>query len=269
MTRFQTHSSTRPAGFRRRADGAHQRGITVLELIVVLGLAGLLIGFFYTAIRYISGADLREDSVEVAATLRAAYNMATTTRKHHRVVFDLDQQIYKIEACDSNIKLHFAERERVLEEEDVEALAELAEKGPDGVLPQDLAQVVSPEQAAQTAAALAGKNLEHAMCAQPTLPTGDADGRGDTRAIRTDRDIKIRSIAVQHLEDEQTSGIVHINFFPQGRAEKAVIELGDDDNNTYTLLVHGLTGRIEFEEGRLDPDDHMMRRGDGEKEDER
>lgn len=243
--------------------------MTVLELIIVIGIAGLVVGLFYTGIRYISGADLREDTVEVAAVLRAAYNMSTTTRKHHRVVFDLDEQTYKIEACDADIKLHFGERERLLEERDIEALQELSERGPEGVLPEDLAKVVTPEQAAKTAAALSGTKLEQATCKAPELPTGDADGRGTERSIRTDRDIKIRSITVQHLEDDQSRGIVHINFFPLGRAEKAIVEIGDDDGNTYSLLVHGLTGRVEFVEGRVDPDEHMMRRADGERADDR
>lgn len=246
-----------------------QSGITVIELIIVIAIGGLLVGLFYTGIRYISGADLREDTVEVAAVLRSAYNMSTTSGKHHRVVFDLDEQTYKLEVCEGDIKMHFGERERILEERDLEALRELSEKGPEGVLPEDLAQIVTPEQATKTAAALAGTKLEQASCVPPELPTGDADGRGTERSIRTDRDIKIRNIAVQHLEEEQSSGIVHINFFPLGRAEKAVIEIGDDDGNTYSLLVHGLTGRVEFEEGRVDPDDHMLRRADGDKVDER
>ena len=243
--------------------------MTILELVIVIGVAGLLVALFYTGIRYISGADLREDAVEVASVLKAAHNMSTTTGKHHRVVFDLDEQVYKIEVCDADIKLHFGEREKLLEKGDLEALQDLADKGPEGVLPEDLAKIITPEQAAETAAALAGTRLEQATCKEPDLPTGDAKGRGAGRAIRTDRDIKIRSIAVQHLEDVQTSGIVHINFFPLGRAEKAVIEIGDDDGNAYSLLVHGLTGRVEIEDGRVDPDDHMLRRADGERTDDR
>jgi type II secretory pathway pseudopilin PulG len=250
-------------------SGPRQSGMTVLELIIVIGVVGLLVGMFYTGVRYISGADLREDTVEVASVLKAAYNMATTSGSHHRVVFDLDEQTYRIEVCEGDIKLHFGDREQLLEKGDIEALEELAENGPEKLLPEDLAHIVTPEQAARTAAALTGTRIEEATCVPPELPTGDVDGRGAERAIRTDRDIAIRSIAVQHLEDDQASGIVHINFFPLGRAEKAVIEIGDDDGNRYTLLVHGLTGRVEFSEGRVDPDDHMLRRADGESMDER
>lgn len=266
MSAYRTHNRrVAYGGFRRRV----QAGITVLELIVVLGIAAMLIGVFYVSVRYFSDADLREDTVEVAAVLRAAYNMSTTKRKHHRVVFDLDAQTYRIEVCDADMKLHFGERERLLEERDIEALQRLSDDGPESVLPEDLAKIITPEQAAKTAAALTGTKVDQATCSEPELPTGDADGRGAKRAIRTDRDIKIRRIAVQHLEEDQSSGIVHINFFPLGRAEKAVIEISDDSGNAYSLLVHGLTGRVEFEEGRVDPDDHIRRRADGEREEDR
>lgn len=244
-----------------------QRGMTVLELMITLAVIGFLMILGYNGVRYVRKSDLREDTTEVAAVLRAAYNMATTTVKHHRVVFDLDEQTYRIEMCEGNIALKLKEREEILKKGDAEAAEELVE--PASTLPPELAQAMSPEEAARTAAALSGSALGTARCKPPELPTGDADGRGAMRRIRTDRGLKIRTIHVQHLEDAQSSGIVYLNFFPLGRAEKAVIEIGDVDGNSYTLLVHGLTGRVEFRSDEVDPDDHMMRRADGDKMDER
>jgi hypothetical protein len=43
-----------------------------------------------------------------------------------------------------------------------------------------------------------------------------------------------------------------------------------DGSETYTILVHGLTGRVELRDGTLrDPDDHMLRNVLGDKDAER
>jgi type II secretory pathway pseudopilin PulG len=243
--------------------------MTVLELMITMAVIAFLVIIGYNSVRYVSKSDLREDTTEVAAVLRAAYNMATTMVSHHRVVFDLDEQTYRIEACQGDIALKLQEREEILTGGDAEEAEKLVKAGHDSSLPPEMAQAMSPEDAARIASALAGSRAGAATCQPPELPTGDADGRGAMRRIRTDRGLKIRGIHVQHLEGEQSSGIVVVNFFPLGRAEKAMIEVGDENGNVFTLLVHGLTGRVEFRGGEVDPHDHMMRRADGEKVDER
>jgi hypothetical protein len=243
--------------------------MTVLELMITMAVIAFLVIIGYNGVRYVSKSDLREDTTEVAAVLRAAYNMATTMVAHHRVVFDLDEQTYRIEMCEGDIALKLQEREEILKSGDADKADELVQSGRDSSLPPEMAQAMSPEDAARIASALSGSSVGTARCKPPELPTGDADGRGAMRRIRSDRGLKIREVHVQHLEGEQSSGTVTVNFFPLGRAEKAVIELGDEDGNVYTLLVHGITGRVELRVGEVDPDDHMMRRADGEKVDER
>lgn len=269
MTSTSVHDRARDqARGQARGQARRQHGLTVLELIITLAVVAFLVIIGYNGVRYVGKSDLREDTAQVAAVLRAAYNMATLSGKHHRVVFDLDEQTFRIEMCEGNIALRLSEREEVLEEGDARDLDKLTQ-GADSSLSSQLAQAKSPEDAANRAAALVGTRVGAAQCKPPELSTGDADGRGATRRMRKDRDLAIRRIVVQHLEDEHVKGVVHVNFFPLGRAEKAVIEVGNDDGDVYTLLVHGLTGRIEITDEQVDPDDHMMRRADGEKVDER
>jgi hypothetical protein len=50
-----------------------------------------------------------------------------------------------------------------------------------------------------------------------------------------------------------------VYFFPLGSSEKAVIELTDGDE-TFSVLVYGLSGRVELRDGVLrDVNDHMMK----------
>ena len=48
-----------------------------------------------------------------------------------------------------------------------------------------------------------------------------------------------------------------------------MIELADG-SDVFTVLVHGLTGRVELRDGEMrDPDEHMLRDAEGDKEEER
>jgi hypothetical protein len=62
---------------------------------------------------------------------------------------------------------------------------------------------------------------------------------------------------------------VTVNFFPLGYTEKAVIELSDGEGDTYAVVVHAFTGKIEIRQGRFDAEDFMHYRADGEQQDER
>ena len=244
-----------------------RRGITVIELMITLAVVGLLMVVGYMGVRHVRQSDLREDTVRVASSLRAAYNMATMSGDLHRLVIDLDEHTYRIETCKGSIKLRRTQKERQPEEDDEDARKKL-DIAQSGAIPQEMLNAKSPEQAAKVAAALAGTRVGMAECKPPTLPNGDADGRGDARKLSTSRSIRFKRVFVQHLEDPATEGIVKINFFPMGYAEKAIVEVADDDGHVYSLLVHGVTGRVEFRTGeQRNPDEHMMRDGLGDKVD--
>jgi hypothetical protein len=203
--------------------------------------------------------------------LRAAQNMAQLSGLDHRVIFDLDHQTYRIEQCPGELKLHKQAKED--HPEPAAAGQPEVELPPNVDIPPELLANIDPAQADKLKAALAGTSLQDGPasgCQVPTLPNGDADGRGNERSMNTEDDIKIRRILVQHLEDPALDGIVTIHFFPLGNAEKAMIVVGDDDNNFYSLLLHPFTGRVEVKKGEVDADEFMRRDAAGNKvEDDR
>jgi hypothetical protein len=287
--------------------------MTLLEVLMVLAVVGLIMALGVRGIRWLRSSSLSETTTEIASVLRGSYNEATMTAKHHRVVFDLDEQTYRIEVCEGEVVLARSEREE--EQEEDEGAEESAEGGGEGLargglaggvpglaggmpgglsglaglagglpglppgmmprpgagsdIPSEILGAASLDEATRLAADLEGTSVGGARCMPADFELGDSEGRGTQRRIAKEDGLRITRMFVQHLEGEQREGKVTINFFPLGYAEKAAIEISDEDGTTYTLLVHALTGRVEFRSGRVEPEEHILQRADGEEADER
>lgn len=247
---------------------------------MVLAVVALLVTAMSMGVRRVRKSDLRADTASVASALRTAYNMATQSGKHHRVMLDLDEQTFQVQTCEGRVVLR---RESEEQEFDAEAAEEarlevqrtLAQAAPGQVATSEMLSDVqsadSPAEAAEKALALTGRRVGVAQCGPATTLDGDVSARGELKQIATAMDVRIARVHVQHLEDPVESGKVAINFFPMGYAEKAVVEMRageggrSSDDDVYVLLVHGLTGRVEFKDGEWRrPDEHMMRDGAGD-----
>ncbi len=266
--------------------------MTLLEILIVLGVIAGAMFLGYYVVASVTKSALRDDTVEVAAALKSAHNLAAQSGMHHRVVFDLDKQTYRIEVCPDPIQIKRGDQEEVIDKEALEQLKDqqlsnlsaLQAASNMGIGPgvgglgsstEDVSEAESPEAALKAAAALKGMRVGASRCGiapasggdelnlkdpqQPNVHQLDARGKG----------IKLRRVYVQHLREEVSSGEVSINFFPLGQSEKALLELGDESGEQYTVLVYGLTGRVELRDGPVDPDKHMRRNAAGDEEEDR
>jgi len=252
--------------------------MTVLEIMIVLAIIGLMSWLGYSAVRLMTGAALDEDTNDLGAVLRRAQLLSLETGVPTRVVIDFEHNAYWVEACTGDPALTRVKEEAKVDVDAAnEALADARQRL--ATLPGGQIQAATPEDEAKMAAALAGKKVGGRVCgplgsgpaAEAIGPIigGDAMGRELKRALKVERNVKFREVWVQHLEQSVSSGQVSISFFPLGWSEKAIIELGSDDD-VNTVLVHGLTGRVEVQGGALrDPDDHMLRNAKGDRQEER
>ena len=124
-----------------------------------------------------------------------------------------------------------------------------------------------PLEAVHRAAAIAGHHVADRVCKPATdTVTGDAAGKGWLRKLKKDKGIKFKQVFVAHRDDAATKGQVAIYFFPVGSSEKSVIEL-TDGTEVFSVLVYGLTGRVELHDGALkDVNDHMLKNVMGDKD---
>lgn len=250
---------------RARTGPAGQPGLTVLEIMVVLAIVGGLFYVVRSGFRLVTKADLVEDATELTAVLRRASQLAVEHGELHRVVLDLDAEGYAVEVCQGAVGVA---RNELLKADD-EATKRALEKGRQRLagLPSDALATGDPDEATRRAAALAGHHVADRACkpADNSI-TGDSNGKGWIRKLRKDKGVKFKEIWVEHRDDSATKGQVAIYFFPLGSAEKTVIEM-TDGSEVFTVLVFGLTGRVELRDGQLrDVNDHMLKNAMGDKD---
>ena len=240
-------------------------GMTVLEIMIVLAIIGGGAVLVRSGFRMISKADLVENATELAAVLRRTNQLAIEHGEMHRVVLNLDDQQYLVEVCEGQAAIVRNEKVDKKPEETKDAL----ERGKQrlGQLPADAFAAGDPDEATRRAGAIAGQHIADRTCKPATdALSGDTTGKGWARKLYAAKGIKFKEVWIQHLDQGQTKGHVAIYFFPMGSAEKSVIEM-TDGSETFSILVYGLTGRVELRDGELKSiDDHMLRNAMGDRD---
>jgi type II secretory pathway pseudopilin PulG len=239
--------------------------MTVLEIMIVLAIIGGLFYVVRSGFRVVTKADLVEDANELTAVMRRASQLAVEHGELHRVVLDFETEAYVVERCEG---LTAVARNEQLNGNDDDTKRAI-ERGKQRLanLPSDALASGDPEEATKRSLALAGHHVADRTCKPATdSMTGEASGKGWARKLRKDKGIKLKQIWVQHRDDGVTKGQVAIYFFPVGSSEKSVIEL-TDGSEVFSVLVYGLTGRVELRDGELrDINDHMLKNAMGDKD---
>jgi prepilin-type N-terminal cleavage/methylation domain-containing protein len=261
-----THASTSQ---RSRARRAGQAGMTMIEIMVVLAIVGGLFFIARTGFRVITRADLVEDATGLTAVFRRTSQLAVEHGEMHRVVIDLENHAYVVEVCQGELAIVRNEKLNSQDEDDVKRAIERGKQRLSN-LPADAFAAGDPDAATKRALAVSGHHLSDRTCAPATDSiTGDANGKGWQRKLRSDKGITFKQAWVQHLDDGVRKGHVAVYFFPVGSAEKAVVEL-TDGSDVLSVLVHGLTGRVELRDGALrDVNDHLLKNALGKRDAQR
>ncbi len=261
MDPMRSHNSTGCVVTRNR----RQRGMTILEIMIVIAIIAGASMLVRSGFRLLTKADLSEASVEITSVVRAGVELASSKGEMHRLVIDFDKQAYALEVCKGATEV--ARNDAVvIDDQSKQRALERAKDRMRG-LPADALSGGDAEEAMRRTTALAGQHVADRMCVPETQAlSGDADGKGWIRALRADKGIKVRKVYVAHREEAQSSGQVAIYFFPNGSSEKAIIEL-TDGSDVYSVLIFGLTGRVELQDGALnDVESHMLRNPKGDKD---
>jgi general secretion pathway protein H len=216
----------------RRSGCGSSRGLTIIEIVVVIVIMALFVVAVLAGSMQLPSARLRKSTTMIASAIKVAYTRATATSRDLRLVMDLD-------------------RKKIwLEESDVPMLAQSKDKSATG-------GADPMNQLEQAAIAEGARIMKGPPIPRPRFHPIEVYGFGDVEAGKggkpLQRGITFRAVQTTHDDTARTSGRAYLYFWPGGRTENASIQLriGDspEDDRTLTLLVSPLTGKVKVKGG--------------------
>jgi general secretion pathway protein H len=217
---------------RRLARRRLHRGLTLIEIIVVMTIVALIVGVAIAGSNQLPSARLRRSATMISSAIKVAYTRATATSRDLRLVLDLDgKKIW-------------------LEESDVPMLAQAKGKSATGGAdPITVAE--------QVAIAEGARIMNGPPIPKPRFHPIEVYGFGDVESgkggKKLQRGIVFRSVQTSHDDQARRSGRAYVYFWPGGRTERASIQLQigeqEDDDRTLTLLISPLTGKVTIKGG--------------------
>jgi general secretion pathway protein H len=231
MGRGKTRASSRPAGRARAAA----RGLTLIEIIVVIAIIALVMSAAVAGSMQLPSARLRKTATMITSAVKVGFTRATATSRNLRLVMDVDH-------------------DKVwLEETDVPMLVESKATSSNG----GAAAVTDAEREALQAGA---KLMSGPPIAKPNFHPIETFGFGDVEEGKGGKPlptgIRFRQVQAAHDDSPRTGGRAYLYFWPGGLTERAAIQIrigdSDEDYQTLTLLVSPLTGKVTVKGGPVD-----------------
>lgn len=226
------------------------RGLTLVEIIVVISLIALVSGLAITGSMQLPSARLRRSATMIASAIKVAYTRATATSRSLRLVMDLDHQKVWLEESRSPMLVQSA-----------------------GATATGGAEAIT--QAEKDALSAGERIVKGPPIPKPRFTPIETYGFGDVESGKGGKSlqsgIEFRSVQTPHDDAPRTSGRAYLYFWPGGRTELASIQLrigqSDEDSRTLTVQVSPLTGKVEIQGGAVDlevptDDDHTSDRLD-------
>lgn len=78
-----------------------------------------------------------------------------------------------------------------------------------------------------------------------------ADARVLKKPVTLPKGLKFESVEKTGRDEVYTSGVVHLNFYPNGLSEEAAIHMTGDGGLNWTIVINPLTGRADVYEKKV------------------
>jgi general secretion pathway protein H len=252
-----------------------QRGITLIEILIVLAVMGLMVSMLVVGFGAGRSAEISRATTQVANTVRYGFDKARVNGQYYRMELDLDSGTFSLQAAEEAMYLPATNRDGKIREIDERDLEEQAQR--------DLRAEQSFNRSVQSAAYRGG-----GTGGAGGDDGGDTDGDLDVYKAQPRKVPRAKPPLFSSFEDENslselakpfklpegvkivyvrtaddlepiTKGKASIYFFPRGRTQKAHIQIASEDGqHEYTIKVEPLTGRVTVGDGLEDlvlPDD--------------
>lgn len=207
-----------------------ERGLTLVELLVVVALIAVLAGTALMGPGMLEGSRLKSATTLIVSAVRMGLTRASTTGRPTRLAFDLDGNKLTLEEASSSVVL----REHT---KDASSGAEPATE-------------LEKKAHAESERILAGPHAPRPSF-KPVPAFSAGAGSGPARDLGNG--VELVSVQTDHDDEPRTSGRAYLYFFPGGTTERASVQLKRRGDATgLTVTISGLTGRAKVERGRID-----------------
>ena len=253
----------RLSGARARA---RQRGMTLIEILIVLLIIGLIMWSVTMSMGAASQAEVVRSTNQLASTIRFAYDRARFTGYYYRIHVDFEQRTFQLQKAEEAMYLPSTDLNGELlirDEDEIEDERERDQRAAESYYASVAAAVYSGgEDDPFDPYAVAKKEVPRQR--PPLFEAFEADQTlGDLGQPITFPDgVEVLSVQTDADPEPITEGEASLYFFPRGQTQLAAIQLkgrpklGDrllgEEDIEYTILVQPLTGKVKVESGIID-----------------
>jgi len=186
-------------------------GFSLLEVIVAIAIVGLMMTVVVSQMDKALDLDMKRSANRLGSTIRYLYNKAATEGLYIRLVFNIDERSYWVEATTDPTKVSAAMDTGGEEEEKKE-----------------------------------GGGEEKPKLSYPKPKFGKVDSFLLKATKLPDR-VYIKDIFVEHRPGGVQDGTVGIYFFPNGYVEHAIINLrNEEDDYFYFIETNPVSGAVKI-----------------------
>lgn len=231
---------------------AGRLGFTLFEILVVIAIVAIISGLVVGSISNSSERNIKSTASKLASTIRFLYNKSAMEGVYGRLVFDLTERTYWVEATSDPFvmsreeDLEKAQQKKAQEEKKKAATKKTTKKDADAEKKD--AQAKEGEKKGEGDKE-ASENPDEI---QRIKPKEAKFGQVSTVLLKSTKlpdSVFIKDLQVEHRRTPVDSGQESIYFFPNGYVEKAIINLVDEkDEINYSLQVNPLTGNVKIED---------------------
>lgn len=221
-------ATRRPRSHVLRVGAIRRRGMTLVEILIVMVVIALLTGTMLYGSGYFGGMQQRMAASLIVSAVRKGLSVANATGKPTRLAIDFASARVQLEQSASVLVI--PKSKALTEEEEKRYAEEVAKKA-----------ILDSEQ-------LVSGLRKHRPSFIPIDALG-RDGELPGRALGTR--VTVRLVQTEHDEEPILEGVGYLYFWPGGVTERAVVQLGEGDAEGLSVVVSPLTGRARIERGRV------------------
>lgn len=255
---------------RRTERHADQRGLTLIEILVVLFLIVLIMWSATVSMGAAGQAEIVRSTNQLASTIRFTYDRARFTGTHYRIHIDFEARSFQIQRADEAMYLPATDRDGELLLRDEKMIADQKardERAAEGYYSSALSAYMNEGGGVNDDDPFdpyAAKRKEVPRAREPLFEAFEPDGTLNElgQPVVFPEGVEIVSVYTDAMLEPATSGTADIYFFPRGQTQHAHIQLEGRaklrnrvfgaDKIQYTIMVQPLTGKVTVETGLVD-----------------